>query len=383
MTFQNNLKTYTISGTASITGNTGLRLTNSGTVVIENTNTFTGLTSVGPGATLQLGNAGAGPDGALPNTTISDSGSLVFSLTGQQTFVNPITGPGVLTLNSGLVTLTSTGNTFSGGTTISGGTLQIGVNTDPTTDGSLPGPVSNSSFLVFANYASQTFEGTISGSGSVTKSGQGLLTLLTANSYSGGTTISAGTLALGSGQAGQDASLAGTVADNGVFAFNYASNKTFAGAISGNGVVTTLGSRTLTLTNINTYSGLTTISAGTLVLGNGITSGEVAGNILNNSALIFNNPVAQSYAGNISGTGGLTMLGGPLAVSGSNTYTSGTLLESGTLNFTASALPTGPARSPSTAASCNGPPGIPWTFRQPSLRSPPVSWPRSTPTAIT
>ena len=131
MTFENQTSTYTISGTASITGNTGLSLTNGGTLVIENTNTFTGLTLIGPGATLQLGNAGAGPDGYLPNTTISDSGSLVYSLTGQQTFTNPITGPGVLQANSGAVTLTSTGNTFSGGTTISGGTLEIGANAGP------------------------------------------------------------------------------------------------------------------------------------------------------------------------------------------------------------------------------------------------------------
>ena len=306
VTFQNNQKTYTISGTASITGNTGLSLTNGGTLVIENINTFTGLTSIGPGLTLQLGNAGVGPDGALPNTTISDSGSLVYSLTGQQTFANPITGPGVLQLNSGAVTLTSTGNTYSGGTTISGGTLQVGDGL--TTNGSLLGQVTDNSLLVFANYASQTFGGTISGSGAVTKSGQGLLTLLTANSYSGGTTISAGTLALGNGQPGQDASLAGTVADNSVLAFNYASNETFAGAIGGNGAVVTLGSRTLTLINNETYSGPTTISAGTLVLGNGISSGAVAGNIANNSALIFNNPVAQSYSGNIRGNGSLTML---------------------------------------------------------------------------
>ena len=340
MTFQNQTSIYTISGTASITGNTGLSLTNGGTLVIKNTNTFTGLTSIGPGATLQLGSAGAGPDGYLPYTTISDSGSLVYSLTGQQTFANPITGPGVLQLNSGAVTLTSTGNTFSGGTTISGGTLQVGDGL--TTNGSLLGQVTDNSLLVFANYASQTFGGTISGSGAVTKSGQGLLTLLTANSYSGGTTISGGTLVLGNGQPGQDASLAGAVADNSVFAFNYASNETFAGAIGGNGALVTLGSRMLTLINNETYSGLTTISAGTLVLGNGITSGAVAGNILNNSSLIFNNPVAQSYTGNIRGNGGLVMLGaGPLALSGSNTYTGGTLLDSGTLNFTSSALPAG------------------------------------------
>ena len=131
VTFQNNAKTYTLSGTASITGNTGLSLTNGGTLIIENTNTYTGLTSIGPGATLQLGNAGAGPDGYLPNSPISDSGSLVYSLTGQQTVGNPITGPGVLQLNSGAVTLTSTGNSFSGGTTISGGTLQIGATPIP------------------------------------------------------------------------------------------------------------------------------------------------------------------------------------------------------------------------------------------------------------
>ena len=89
---------------------------------------------------------------------------------------------------------------------------------------------------------------------------------------------------------------------------NYASNETFAGAIGGNGALVTLGSRMLTLINNETYSGLTTISAGTLVLGNGITSGAVAGNILNNSSLIFNNPVAQSYTGNIRGNGGLVML---------------------------------------------------------------------------
>ena len=382
MTFQNNLKTYTISGPYSITGVTGLSLTNGGTLIIENTNSFTGPTSIGPGATLQLGNGTAGTDGYLPNTAISDSGSLVYSLTGQQSVTNPITGPGALTLNSGLVTLTSSGNTFSGGTTISGGTLQVGDGL--ANNGSLLGKVTDNSLLVFANYAAGTFGGTISGSGAVAKSGQGLLTFTTASSYNGGTTISGGTLVLGNGQPGQDASLAGTVADNSVLAFNYASNETFAGAISGNGALATLGGHTLTLTNIETYSGLTTISGGTLVLGNGLASGAVAGNILNNSALIFNNPVAQSYSGKISGAGSLTMAGaGPLVLSGSNTYTGGTLLDSGTLNFTAQCCPQARTRSPSRAASCNGPRGIPWTFRPALPRSPPISRPTSIPTATT
>ena len=93
MTFQNHNETYTISGTGEITSG-NLSLTNGGTLIIENTDTFTGLTSIGPGATLQLGNGTAGTDGYLPGTAISDSGSLVYSLTGQQSVPNPITGPG-------------------------------------------------------------------------------------------------------------------------------------------------------------------------------------------------------------------------------------------------------------------------------------------------
>ena len=338
VTFQNNLKTYTLSGTASITGNTGLSLTNGGTLIIENTNTYTGLTSIGPGATLQLG-TGAGSDGALPNTTISDSGALVYSLTGQQTFTNPITGPGVLQLNSGAVTLTSTGNTFSGGTTILGGTLEIGVNTGPTSDGSLLGQVANNSLLVFDNYGPQTFGGTISGSGAVTKMGLGLLTFTNSSSYGGGTTISGGTLVLGNGQAGQDASLSGAVSDNSVFAFNYAANETFAGAISGNGALATLGSHTLTLTNIETYGGPTTISAGTLQLGNGIASGAVAGNIANNSALVFNSPSAQTYGGIISGSGSIATIGGNyLALTGKSTNSGSVTVSGGTLSLVGGSL---------------------------------------------
>ena len=194
---------------------------------------------------------------------------------------------------------------------------------------------------MFANYAAQTFGGTISGSGAVTKSGLGLLTFTNANSYSGGTTISGGTLAARqrAGGPGRLAVATGTVADNSVLAFNYAANETFAGAISGNGALTTLGSHTLTLTNIETYSGPTTISAGTLQLGNGITSGAVAGNIANNSALIFNNPVAQTYSGIISGSGSLATIGGNyLALSGKNTYSGSVTVSGGTLSLVGGSL---------------------------------------------
>ena len=58
----------------------------------------------------------------------------------------------------------------------------------------------------------------------------------------------------------------------------------------------------LILTGTNTYTGGTTVSAGTLQIGDGGTSGSVAGDIVNNARLVFNRSDALTYAGIISGT---------------------------------------------------------------------------------
>ncbi|MFT7704433.1 UNVERIFIED_CONTAM: autotransporter-associated beta strand repeat-containing protein, partial [Salmonella enterica subsp. enterica serovar Typhimurium] len=102
----------------------------------------------------------------------------------------------------------------------------------------------------------------ISGSGQVVKSGDKTLTLSGANSYTGGTTISGGTLvatnveALGSGDVTDDATL------------ELNTGGTFDNAISGSGQVVKSGDETLTLSGTNTYSGGTLISGGTLVASN-------------------------------------------------------------------------------------------------------------------
>ena len=62
---------------------------------------------------------------------------------------------------------------------------------------------------------------------------------------------------------------------------------TFGGVISGTGSLVQLGSGALTLTGNNTYSGGTTISAGTLQIGNGGTSGSITGNVTDNGTLAF------------------------------------------------------------------------------------------------
>ncbi|MES2608520.1 MAG: autotransporter-associated beta strand repeat-containing protein, partial [Pseudomonadota bacterium] len=94
------------------------------------------------------------------------------------------------------------------------------------------------------------------------------------------------------------------------------------------------GSSMLTLSGTNTYTGVTTISAGTLQICSGSTTGSINSNgISNNGDLIFNRFDAYPYSGVISGTGAVTKSGaGILTLSGANTYTGTTTVSAGILN---------------------------------------------------
>jgi len=238
-------------------------------------------------------------------------------------------GTGFLQLTkSGEGTLTLTGtNIYTGGSTISAGTLQLG---NGGTSGSIIGNVTDNGILAFDRSDAPTFAGIISGLGSVTQIGPGTTILTGTNTYTGGTTISAGTLQLGNG--GTTGSITGNVTDNGILAFDRSDAPTFAGVISGLGSLAQIGPGTTILTATNTYTGGTTISAGTLQLGNGGSSGSITGNVTDNGTLAFNRSDSVNFGGVISGTGNVVKLGtGSLTLTGANSSTGSTTVNSGSL----------------------------------------------------
>ena len=161
--------------------------------------------------------------------------------------------------------------------------------------------------LAFNRSNSLTFGGVISGTGSVQQTGVGTTILTAANNYSGGTTISSGTLQIGDG--GTTGSIAGDVANNAVLAFNRSNGMTFGGAITGTGSVQQNGAGTTILTGASSYTGGTTISAGTLQIGDGGTAGSIAGDVTNNAMLAFNRSNSMTFGGAITGAGSVQQNG--------------------------------------------------------------------------
>ncbi|MBR5711332.1 MAG: autotransporter-associated beta strand repeat-containing protein [Thermoguttaceae bacterium] len=106
----------------------------------------------------------------------------------------------------------------------------------------------------------------VTGSGDLTKTGEGTLTLTQAPGYTGSTAVETGTLVLSAGGTLNNLSGAGTVDNSGkALTLNNTSNSEFSGVITGAGAVTKSGSGTLELSGENAYTGATTVSEGELV----------------------------------------------------------------------------------------------------------------------
>ncbi|MBT2336430.1 autotransporter outer membrane beta-barrel domain-containing protein [Variovorax paradoxus] len=282
--------------------------------------------------------------------------------------------------NNGSNTVLNTGTIVAGAGTASTTTTVIGASgtmaVDFTNKGSLTGS------LAFAGgsdalrwYTGASITGNISGG-----AGADLLTLNSDNSASGtfaplsltgfetlvanggnwnfnvalapagitSTTVLGGTLILGADNSAYTGSMTvgssgvlqssaqfapAVIADNGLVSFAQPDNASYTGLLSGTGGIEKTGAGTLTLTQDQAFTGTTTISAGVLQLGNGGTTGSVAGNIVDNATLAINRSDALTLSGTISGTGSLVKEGaGTTTLTAANSYSGGTALKQGRLN---------------------------------------------------
>jgi outer membrane autotransporter protein len=318
---------YNITGNVDLGDGNNVISTGPGTIY-GNVTTGSGndtLTNTWPGGIVGNVDLGTGVDVItfLAGTgMVTKSGSGRLTLTGDNHFFNN-SGTVISITNGGTVSIGATNNMFTGGITLDGGTIQT---TGPL---SLDNPFTlNSAGGTFETDADTTLNGSVSGSGALIKSGSANLTLTGTNSYTGGTTIEAGTLT-----SPNNAVVAGTTFS--VFA---------AGGLLGNlngaagSTLIVNGTVTGNVTNASSLSGTGTVNgavtnSGTLSPGNGgiaifnvngsyaqTSTGTLAIQLVSAAA-----PVAGTHYDQllVSGTPGTAVLNGTLALSpSSSTLTS-------------------------------------------------------------
>ncbi|MBJ5513141.1 fibronectin-binding autotransporter adhesin ShdA [Salmonella enterica subsp. enterica serovar Derby] len=272
-----------------------------GTLILSNTGNDYGDTVIDGGILAAKDAASLGTG----DVTIAESATLALS---QGTLDNNVTGEGQI-VKSGSDELIVTGdNNYSGGTTISGGTL-----TADHADSLGSGDIDNSGVL---KVGEGELKNTLSGTGSLVKIGTGELTLNGDNDYSGGTTISDGTLIAAS----VNALGSGDIDNSGVLKVGEGELKN---TLSGSGSLVKTGTGELTLSgDNNTYSGDTTIADGTLIAANVNALGS--GNIDNSSTLMLDANGAFKLANITTHSGATTAL-----AAGSTLYASQLTQENG------------------------------------------------------
>lgn len=387
----------------------------SGTLILTGDNTYTG------GTDITAGTIAISSDTALGTGDISFSG-LGGTLQALASFTSAkgitldapgridtngndvqwdgiISGPASLTkLGAGILTLTGT-NTHVAGTLINGGTVVIssdanlGAASGPlgldggtlatTADVSMARAVTlgaGGGTLDVAAGTTLLNSGVIGGTGSLTKIGGGTLALTGANTYTGGTTISAGGVRIGTGTAfgTGTVALAGgttlTAGNTGLTVANtvllgapqvtidtLANTLTLSGSVGGAGGIIKAGTGTLVLSGANSHAGGTNLTAGQITAGSNTALGAGAltmadGTTLANggAAVSLANAIALAGAGTVTINSGAApasfTLSGPvsgaaavnktgtgiLSLTGASTYTGATTVTAGTLNVTGS-----------------------------------------------
>jgi autotransporter-associated beta strand protein len=240
--------TQVIANTNSGANAVGLNKLGTNSLVFETAQTYTGPTIISAG-TLQLGNNTAGENASLASSSIANAGTLLFepSAATTETYSNPISGAGALTINGAATGIVDLGgvDTYTGATTITSGTLDL--QNSLALQNSAVSPASSSDLTFDSSVTSKAF--TVGGLGSNQN-----ITLQ--NTAGAGITLTIG----GNQTAGPT--------------FTYTGN--FLAPTTGVGALTLYGfSNTITLEGADTYTGATTILGGTLNLGGGTANGSI------------------------------------------------------------------------------------------------------------
>ncbi|EEJ4640720.1 fibronectin-binding autotransporter adhesin ShdA, partial [Salmonella enterica] len=278
-----------------------------GTLILSNTGNDYGDTEI-------VGGILAAKDAASLGTgdvTIAENATLALS---QGTLDNNVTGEGQI-VKSGSDELIVTGdNNYSGGTTISGGTLSA---KDAASLGSGDVDIAENAKLELSQ---GTLDNNVTGGGQIVKSGSDELIVTGANDYSGGTTITGGTLTADHA----DSLGSGDIDNSGVLQVGEGELKN---TLFGSGSLVKTGTGELTLSGDNSYSGTTTITDGTLIAAsvNALGSGDI-----DNSGVL---QVGEGELKNtLFGSGSLVKTGtGELTLNGDNDYSGGTTIDDGVL----------------------------------------------------
>jgi autotransporter-associated beta strand protein len=330
----------TLSGANTFTGGT---LIQQGTVFLSGDERLadSGAVTLESGGGLSI--SGTETIGALSivSGSLSGNGTLIassFDVQSGAAQVN-LSGAGALTkTGAGTFTLQNA-NSYTGGTFVNEGTLQF--SGSERLDDASPVEVNNGDLLLGGTEtigtltlnggtiqfgtldatAYQLRRGMVSsnliGSGALNKTTADTVTLTGSNSYTGGTTINAGTLVASA------SSIPGDVANEGILRFQ-SGGGTYAGEISGSGAVEI--NSFVIYTGPNSYTGGTTISS-VLSADTSSLPGDVT---FTAGTLQFNQTTDGTFAGDISGLGFVHLIGsGELTLSGNNSYSEGTLVEAG------------------------------------------------------
>ncbi|MGF0238008.1 autotransporter-associated beta strand repeat-containing protein [Rhodococcus sp. IEGM1300] len=339
----------TALGTGALTTAAGSTLDASTTVALTNAVSLGGNLNIGGSANLTLGGIVSGSGGLTKN------GAANLILNGSNTFL------GAIALNAGTVTAGANAALGSGNITV-GGAATLDANSAVTLNNSV---ILNNA-LTIGGSNGLTLGGVISGVDQLIKNGTANLTLNGANTFSGGSTLNAGSLTVGNGGALGTGALtvagAGTLNSSSAVTLNNAitlnanltaggaNALTLGGVISGGNGLTKNGTSSLTLNGTNTYTGTTTLSAGSLIVGSNTALGTGALNAANTTTLDANTAVALANNVNLGGTltvggthaltlggvvagaGGLIKSGAAdLTLNGANTYLGNTALNTGKL----------------------------------------------------